>query len=235
MKLVIDASIFEKFQGLLLGIVVLKGVSNAGQTPAGVLEMISEAGVRIGTAFSGESLGSDARIASWRSAYTAFRGEPKKNRSSVENLYRLALSGKELRSINKLVDLYNYISLAHMLPVGGEDLDRVSGDIYLTFAAESEPPVLLLGDREAHSPHPGEVIYKDSISAICRRWNWREADRTKLTPETRNCILVLEGLPPVTAAEIQRAAGELASLVKENCGGTYDTFLLNADNPKACW
>ena len=37
----------------------------------------------------------------------------------------MILSETELRHINKLVDIYNFISLKHMLPVGGEDTDKI--------------------------------------------------------------------------------------------------------------
>ena len=44
-------------------------------------------------------------------------------------------------------------------PVGGEDLDKVKGDVILTFAGANEPPVVLLGDKESRPPHEGEIIY----------------------------------------------------------------------------
>jgi len=44
------------------------------------------------------------------------------------------LKGNEIWQINKVVDLYNYISLKYLTPIGGEDLDKIKGDIYLNFA-----------------------------------------------------------------------------------------------------
>ena len=35
------------------------------------------------------------------------------------------LKGGELPRINRLVDVYNAISVRHMVPVGGEDADRL--------------------------------------------------------------------------------------------------------------
>lgn len=34
---------------------------------------------------------------------------------------------------------------------------------------------------------------------LCRRWNWRECEKTKMTEQTRDVLLVSEGLPPVSA------------------------------------
>ena len=75
-------------------------------------------------------------------------------------------------------------ALNSLLPVGGEDLDKIVGDVLLTRAGTDEPAVFLLGEKEARAPHAGEIFYKDENGAICRRWNWKEADRTKLTPES---------------------------------------------------
>lgn len=173
------------------------------------------------------------RIAPWREAYRKFGAKPKDHPSSIENLVRRALKGQPLPSINPLVDLYNTVSLRHLLPVGGEDLDRIEGNVLLTFAAADEPAVLLLGEAEARPPKPGEVIYRDGLGAICRRWNWKEADRTKLTPATRNAVLVIEGLPPVGREPVQAAAEELAVLIRDHCGGQIATALLERSHPSA--
>jgi len=124
------------------------------------------------------------------------------------------------------------VSLRYMVPVGGEDIDKTHGSIRLTFAESQEPAVLLLGDKEPRPPHAGEVIYRDDVSVICRRWNWRETDRTKLSEETRNCVLVIEGLPPVSREEIERATEELKEIVKTCCGGDISSALLDENDPK---
>ena len=91
----------------------------------------------------------------------------------------------------------------------------------------------LLGEPEARPPKPGEVIYRDRAGAICRRWNWKEADRTKLTEATRNAVLVVEGMPPVTRDELAAALEELAKRVRERCGATVAvvTAVLSRERP----
>jgi len=231
MKLRIDDAIFKKFPGLEIGAVAAKGVGNSG-ADEGIMARMREEEQRIRADFNPETLSQHPRIDAWRKAYSAFGGKPKENRSSVENLYRLVLKGGSVRHISKLVDIYNYVSLKHMLPVGGEDLGRVKGDIVLCFAVADGPPVLLLGEKEPRPPHGGEVIYKDDVSAICRRWNWKEADRTKLTEETRDCVLVIEGLPPVKREEVEAAAKELGELVRKVCGGEVNGAVLSESRPE---
>lgn len=229
MKFKIDKKIFERFSGLVIGIIICNNVNNHGEVKE-IETWIKEQEKVIKTNYNAETLNQNPKIETWRKAYSEFGAKPKKNKSSVENLYNLILQGIELKHINKLVDIYNFISLKHMVPVGGEDINKIHGDVVLTFAGADEAPVLLLGDKEPSKPHEGEVIYKDDISAICRRWNWRESDRTKFTEETKNCFLVIEGLSPVTNLEIEIATEELKTLIEKFCGGSITYKILNSKN-----
>ena len=231
MKFKVDNKIFEKFQGLTIGVVICKNLNNSGNLEE-VQKELRKIETDIKAKYNTETLSQNPKIGIWRKTYSAFGAKPKENKSSVENLYRLVLQGANLRHINKLVDIYNLISLKNMVPVGGEDIDKIQGDVILTFAEPNEPAVLLLGDKEPRPPHAGEVIYKDNISAICRRWNWREADRTKLTEETKNCFLVIEGLLPVTGQEIETATKELKELVQKFCGGNITYEILDERQPE---
>ena len=230
MNFKIDPKILERFPGLNIGVVIIKSADNSGASEE-ILTQLKEREDRIKSAQP--DLSTEPKIESWRKAYAAFGAKPKEDRSSVENLYRLVLRGVSLRHINKLVDIYNLISLKHTLPVGGEDTDKIKGDILLTFAGPNETPVLLLGDKEPHPPKAGEVVYKDGISTICRRWNWREADRTKLTEQTKNCILVIEGLPPISRQEIESATSELARLVEKHCKAVVSWKVLHHAEPES--
>jgi len=147
----------------------------------------------------------------------------------VESLYRMTLEGRDLRPINKLVDIYNCVSLMHMVPVGGDDLSRVEGDILLRFAKGDEP-FSPLGSEEAQTARKGEVIYADNREVLCRRWNWRESDKTRMKEETHDVLLVSEGLPPVTAEEIEHIVSDLSRMIQQYCGGKTDSDVLGITN-----
>ena len=99
-------------------------------------------------------------------------------------------------------------------------------------AGDAEPAVRLLGEPEARPPKKGEVIYRDRVGAICRRWNWKEAGRTKLTDATTRGLLVIEGLPPVDRTLVAAAAEELAALVERHCGGRARVAIVDRENPE---
>jgi DNA/RNA-binding domain of Phe-tRNA-synthetase-like protein len=135
----------------------------------------------------------DPRIAAWRTTFSEFGSKPSRYPSSAESLLARVLKGDELPRINALVDTYNAISLRHVIPVGGEDLDRLRGDLRLT----REPD--------------GEVVWRDDEGITCRRWNWRQEPRTRLTEATTNAFFVLDVLPPQQAidAAVQALIDEL--------------------------
>ncbi len=168
-------------------------------------------------------------VAPWRAAFAHFGVKPSKYRSSIESMLRSAQSGR-LRSINPLVDLYNTISLRHLLPVGGEDLAKIRGDVRLTRAVGDEFFVPLGADN-SEPPPAGAVIYKDDDGVICSCWNWREAERTMLTTSTTDAVLVIESVPPLDPGAARIAIDDLAALVVRHLGGTATVSLLDRGNP----
>ncbi len=220
-----NEKIWENHKGLQIGVLTIQNCDNQGHNEE-IIALTNEAQEKIRSVYTAEKIGEEPKIDAWKKAYAAFGAKPKEHKSSVENLYKMTLNGTSLRHINKLVDIYNYISLKYMLPVGGEDLDKVKGELELTYA-DNEKPILLLGDKEPKAPKLGEVIYKDSDGAICRRFNWREADRTKLTQETKNAVIVIECLPPATQEELRLAIGEMKSLIEKYCNATIKKEILS--------
>ncbi|HEX3526150.1 MAG TPA: phenylalanine--tRNA ligase beta subunit-related protein [Thermoanaerobaculia bacterium] len=227
----VTSDIFDKFPAVVLGVVIAHGIDNSGED-ADILKQLRAEEESVRRRLAGAQLSEHPRIAPWREAYRAFGAKPKDHPSSIENLVRRVLKGNAVPHINTLVDAYNTISLRWLVPVGGEDLAAVQGDVLLTIATADEKPALLLGEAEPRAPHPGEVLYKDDLGALCRRWNWKEADRTKLTATTRHAFLVIEGLPPVPRADIETATQDLAALVRTACGGEVTTALVDRARPE---
>jgi len=229
MQFRIDDALFQTFPELAIGVVIAIGIDNRwhGKPAASFLREQVEA---IRSTWSLDRLETEPRIASWREAYRTFGAKPKKHRCSVENAIRAILDGAEFPSINKVVDAYNAISLKHCVPAGGDDLDRVVGDIVLTVAKGDEQFVPLNG-TESMPPKPGEVIYRDAEDVLCRRWNWRECDKSKMTAESTDLCLVVEGLPPVSAEDVRRISAELGEAIATFCGGSTTLHLVDCNAP----
>lgn len=214
----ISPQIFQIFSGLKVAQITLRA-GKGGETPAVIQDAIAIECQRIQKEFSGVELSSVPRIEAWRAGYKSFGVKPSVARSSIEALYKRVVRDGSLRSIHRFVDLYNLVSLKFMLPVGGEDLSIIVPPLELRLATCDEPPVVLLGDSEARPPTAGEVIYADSEACVCRCFNWREADRTKLTPETTDAVFFIEILREEDTADLEAAVRLLSALLREHTGG----------------
>lgn len=147
-------------------------------------------------------------IAAWREAFLGFGVKPRQARSSVEALVRRVDAG--LPRINRLTDLYNAVSVEHLLPVGGENLAAYVGPPRLARAAGDEAfdtmadgvPVVVTAD-------PGEVVWRDDVGVTCRRWNWRQCVRTRLDESTTDVLLIVDGLDPLTTDALHTAGDAL--------------------------
>ncbi|MST31757.1 hypothetical protein GHK86_03315 [Acidimicrobiaceae bacterium USS-CC1] len=149
-----------------------------------------------------------ASVAAWRDAYRAFGAKPQRTRNSLEALLRRVASG--LPRVNRLTDLYNAISVRHLLPLGGEDLDRYAGPARLALASGDEPfETVTSGDVRFEHPEPGEVVWCDDEGVTCRRWNWRQTHRTRLGEDTTAALFVLEALDPMPDEALAAAAADL--------------------------
>jgi DNA/RNA-binding domain of Phe-tRNA-synthetase-like protein len=230
-KFRVDESIFNVFPDVVLGIIIARNINNSGERSE-IMSALRQEQTKTVERFAGVSVNEHPQIVPWREAYRKFGAKPKDYPSSVENLIKRVSKGYSLPHINLLVDIYNTISLRHIVPVGGEDLDKIEGDIQLVFASDHETPIRLLGEPEDRAPKPGEVIYKDNAGAICRRWNWKEADRTKFTEVTKNAVIVIEGLPPVFRNQMENILQELAALITEYCDGNVSTTIIDKDHPE---
>jgi len=225
----VDQAIFERFPQYTRAIVVARGLDNQGLEPE-VEEMLREAEARCEALFAAEDLTSHPRIACWREAYRVLDMKPGKNYSSVESLARRARGGSRVPYVNTLVALMNGFSLRHLVPCGGDDLDAVHGDLVLRLAKGDEEFVPL-GGKEAEHPEPDEAIYVDAEQVLCRRWNWRQGDGTKITPSAGNVLINIDCLPPVGVAEAEALVVELAEFVRSLCGGSVRHGLITARDP----
>jgi DNA/RNA-binding domain of Phe-tRNA-synthetase-like protein len=152
-------------------------------------------------------------IAAWRAAFSAFGAKPSRYPSSAEALITRILKGQPLPRVNALVDLYNTVSVRHVVPLGGEDADRLEGPLRLTVTAGGEPFDPRGDGTDIEPVAAGEVVWRDDCGVTCRRWNWRQGRRTQLTQDSSRAFFVFDRLDGLTIDELHRAADELSDLL----------------------
>ncbi|MGW2553328.1 B3/B4 domain-containing protein [Streptomyces sp. NPDC001635] len=195
-----------------------------GPSTDGTSALLDDSARRLAARLEGRAPHEDPHMVAWREVYTAFGAKPSRTRNSAEALAKRALSDAGLPRINVLVDIYNAISVAHLIPVGGEDLDLIQGAMHLVRASGEEDFVTVAGGEETvEHPDTGEVVWCDGAGVTCRRWNWRQGPRTRLTEASASALFLLESLAPMPVADVEKAGEELAELLEKFSPGARIT------------
>jgi DNA/RNA-binding domain of Phe-tRNA-synthetase-like protein len=164
----------------------------------------------------------------WREAYRAFGAKPQRTRPSVEALLRRLGTG--IPRVDRITDAYNAISIAHLLPAGGEDRAAYLGAATLTRATGAEEFETIRNAAPfIECPEKGEVIWRDDKGVTCRRWNWRQCTRTRITEDTTSAVFILDGLPALGTDGLRAAADDLrAALAAQSPDATFATRLITS-------
>lgn len=242
----IDSKIFQNYPGYVRGLVVARRVINIEPPIDEVARMLTGAQKTIRERADLDPLAAHPNIAAWREAYRAFGAKPTDYPSAIESLVKrvrrkdasTSLSAG-LPYINTLAALGNSASLRYLVPIGGHAIDvlRTDDELVLGYATGQEefPP---LNDGPIEHPVPGEVIfYVTSPSRLVpqvmtRRWTWRQGEFTKLQRTTTAVVINVDGLPPVTRADVDAISADVATLVGLYCGGAnVEVKVLSEDQP----
>ena len=225
----VAAEVFARFPDYLRGVVVAHGVRNGPSSPE-LVDLLRAAEASVRERLRPDEVTTHPRIASWRAAFKAQGINPKDFRCSVEAMARRALKDQQLPAINALVDIGNILSLRHLVPMGGHAIDHAVQGYRLRPATGAETFVPFGTDQTEH-PDPGEIIYAEGDIVLTRRWSWRQANRSLTLDDTSAIEFNLDGLPPVTRAELEVIGAELADLVTRFCGGRIRQGMLCAAEP----
>jgi len=225
----IDRGILDAFPVVKIGVMACRDLSVRKSTQA--LEnykkkVVLETVEKIGS----EPVTRHPFIASWREMYRSFGTKPGDYRPSSEALVRRVLKSGAIPTINTAVDAYNAVSVRHLIPMGGFDLGNVAGAINLRLSEGGEG-FLSLGASETEETYEGEPVYADDARILTRRWNFRDCDETKITRETREIAMFVDGSEVVHREAVEEALRELEAVLKEHCGGEYASAIADSGNP----
>ena len=210
------SEVLPDFPDTRVALVVASGLElEPGRTPA-LARAVAEVEAEVGAYLRGRGLAEVPELQVWRAAYKAFGVRKTSYRSSVERLLKQIQQGRGLPRVSDLVDCYNAVSARHRLPIGADDLDRVTGGLAFRRARPGDD-FLALGAEPASDdpPKPGEVVYADGEKLLCRRWNWYQDARSATTPATRHAVLTVQWLGGGTALE--PAVEETCAWLAEHC------------------
>lgn len=229
----IDISdISADFPDYRVAVVIADGMDIPALRPADLDRLIADREAALRARWEGMELSSIPGIAAWRRAYRAFGIKKTSYRSSVERLVKNTLAERPLPAINGFVDCYNAVSLTHVLPLGADDLDKVAGDIAFRRSRPGDSFLDMApgaaGEETNDPPKPGEVVYADAEKVLCRRWNWRQDQRSLVSPETRRALITVQSNG---WGDLDAAVDDLVGLIGKYCGGTCAVTTASAAGP----
>ena len=222
-KIMVDQTVFAKFPGFKRGLIIVASIDNKPENAA--ISALLGAEIKKRT---GETLLEHEYIRAWDEVHRQFGSNPNKFPPSIKSLLKRISKGGELPFINCAVALFNFISIKYLLPCGGDNADRVSGNLRLGLA-QGDELFIGLGSQEQEHPAAGEVVYFDDglKNVMCRRWNWRNGDFSKITPATKKLVINIDGIGPVPESEVLAARDELAELLIKHCGAEVNKDMLD--------
>lgn len=228
-KVILDKEFLGIFPEGEVFLLELKGIDNTKKEDEyeKFASLLNDATKETSKFFTEEVFSNNEVVKIWREAFSKFKTK-KGARSSIEALLKRANQGRTFNPINPLVDIYNSVSLEFALPCGGEDIDSIDGNMHLGLAKGGER-FLPLGEEKDSPALEGEIIYYDNSGAICRCLNWREAQRTMLTENTKNAILVIETINESQKQRAEEALQKLKKLCEEYFNIDVSEFRLNKD------
>jgi len=229
--LVSIADIADAFPDYKVAVVIAEGLTIAPERPAALDALIAEREEAARVAWAGMELSQIPGVAAWRAAYKGFGIKQTRYRSSVERLVKNVMAGRSLARVNTFVDLYNAVSLAHVLPLGADDLARVTPPLAFRYAREGDSFVDMAeeGDQP-EAPKAGEVVYADAVHVLCRRWNWRQDARTLITAGTTGAAVTVQANG---AGDVTAGSADLIDLIGKFCHGHCRVVVLDRSNPTA--
>lgn len=219
-----EDSFWELFPQAAVGVVVVEGMKPTAQIPQedvdAIAALLDRANIDAERHLTSNTISENAPVKAWREAYRLFKTK-KGARCSIENLLKRVLKGKPVGHITPAVDIYNTVSLTYALPVGGEDLHAIEGDLRLK-VTDGGDAFLPLGEEADDPTLPGELAYIDDAGAVCRCWNWRDGQRTALADSSANAILVMECADPARTGDLNDALDEFAQLMERYLGASIE-------------
>lgn len=212
----IDPEVKQRFPSVTVGIALINDVSIQKTDPQ--LEKEKQETIASFGELTTEQLGTYSEVLSYRTLYKEMGIDWHSRRPSPEALLRRVAQGKGLYTVNTCVDAYNLVVLKHRISVGAFDAAHVQFPTVLRFARGGDE-ILLLGDDKPTQYTARELAYYDQQGGYNIDFNFRDAQRTKVTEETKNIWINVDGIGDITPKQVEAALKETIRMITKYCGG----------------
>lgn len=210
-KLVTDPEVYKRIPGLIL-ITGIVDVTNPNKEA--IKEYLHQSWEVLRSEVLEKGYRTHPLIAQWRAALTQAGVHVKHYAPSIEAIAKRATNMPEPFSINPLVDAYNALSMNLILPLGAYDISALSGNLQLRTAQAGES-FTALGGSSNEPTLASEIIYADDSDVLTRQFLWRQSEKAKITPSTKQFLFVCELLESMGSEVEAHAIKLITSKFKE--------------------
>ena len=229
MQFIVSEDSFAKLPNACFGVVVARGIDNGSANPI-VAARFEEAFVNAETRFKDAKVKAAPEIQPYREAFRTLGINPNKFLCSIEALFTRIAKGKGLPAINPIVDLGNAVSLKYVVPIGAHDITQETDDMMIRLATEDDV-FTPFGSTEIEKPDVGEAVYAVGRIVRTRRWTWRQSEVGKITPQTKDIFVPIDGFTGLNESAVLAARDELAALLTTAFGVKPIVGFVDAKHP----
>lgn len=212
----VDENLYKKYKNINIGVAIIKGVNITKSLPE-LGSLRKDVIQTIQKNLNPSEVDNLINIKSYHDMYIQMNVDTRSRKSSPEALLRRIVEGKELYSVNTCVDAYNLEVILNQVSAGAFDLDKMKLPILVRESKEGEKIEIIGG--ETKTLKQGEVCYYDEIGAYNMDFNYRDSERTKITENTKNLIINVEGVNDIPFENVKEALLLTVNLITEFCGG----------------
>jgi DNA/RNA-binding domain of Phe-tRNA-synthetase-like protein len=222
-----SAEIWRDFPRLVPGIVLAEGITPSVSVRDRTASFTAIARSRLASRPESEL----PEIQAWRRAFARMGLKPTQYRCASEALLRRLRKDGTLPQVHPLVDVCNAVSVAFAIPIAAFDIDKVTGDLQVRYAAGDEDYRPFSGLAE--HPVPGEVIFADQARQVhARRWTNRQSGLSAVQPSTTTVLIVAEAMHNAAAADMAGLVAAIADELAAIWSITAATALLTPSSPR---
>ena len=228
MKVTINKSVFEKLNPKFkVAFILVKKIDNDSKLKESY-HLLKEAEQYVRLTYNKETIRNHHLISPWVAAQEGFGSKAKHYPSSVERLMKKVLSKHEASSKNVVGNIVNYLSLKRVVPMSCDDFDKMVGNLSLRLASGSEKKSILTKASK------GDLIYSDMSKKgglLSAKLDFWKNPRTKIKSNSKNVLVHIEAMPPITTKEFNDIIKETSSLLKAFTGGSISKLVLSKNKP----
>ena len=214
--LLISENVREKIHGLI----IITGALVVGSPNTGLIsDYLNSSWQKLAEAVRQHGYKEHPLIAHWREALRNAGVPLKRCPPSIEAIAKRTGKSVSPFSINPIVDVYNAISMDLVMPLGAFDLDQLDGRLSLRVCSHPEP-FIPLGGGEPEQTDVDEIVYADRSDILTRHFLWRQAEKGKITSDTRKFMFLCELLDSMGAQALMTARSLVEEKFPSLLGGT---------------